>query len=81
MNKNSFKQDIVVKLVQNLLSVKVWIIFSVLTISTTLVLLKLMDASIWGATNGGIVSTVCAMREIFKIEKIKNIKENTDLIP
>ena len=68
------------KLIENLLSVKVWIMFSYLTVSTVLLVHGFIDGTMWVASNGGIISTVIACREAFKVAKVKSDDDTTDLI-
>lgn len=68
------------KFVENLLSIKVWVIFSVLGISTGLVLLGKLDGVTWASINGGVVSTVLALREAVKISKIKSDDDTTEMM-
>ena len=79
MSGLTFKTKALHKLVENLLSVKVWFVLSVLGISTGLILIGKVSGSEWSAINGGVISTICAMREVLKIEKIKN--NDTETIP
>jgi len=66
------------KLVENLLSVKVWVIFALLGVSTKMLLMGLMDGATWAAVNGGVISTVFAMREAFKVAKVKSDPTNPE---
>ncbi len=68
------------KLVENLLSVKVWIMFSYLIVSTLLLVYGFIDGTIWAASNGGIISTVCAIREAMKVAKIKSNDSTEDMM-
>ena len=68
-----------VKLVENLLSVKVWTIFALLFISAFLVWYGKMSGDVFAAVNGGVISTVYALREGFKITKIKALKDSADI--
>lgn len=79
MSELNFKTKALRKLVENLLSVKVWFVLSVLGISTAMVLIGKLTGDVWSAVNGGVISTICTMREGFKIAKIQN-EENTDLM-
>lgn len=68
------------KLVENLLSVKVWVMFSYLAVSTTLLCYGLLTPLIWGSTNGGIISSVLAIREALKVAKIKSDDDTSDMM-
>lgn len=80
LNKK-FWDGVLVKLIETSISVKVWTIFSVLLISTFLLINGYISDTIWGSVNSGIIATVFALRESFKIarvnikEKVKNTKE------
>jgi len=68
-----------IKLVENLLSVKVWTIFALLIISSILVWTGKMSGDVFAAVNGGVISTVYALREGFKITKVKAMKDSNDV--
>ena len=57
-------------------SVKVLTIFIVFFVSTKMLMLGFVDGSTWAAMNGGIISTVYAMREVFKVQKIRELSRN-----
>ena len=65
-----------IKLVENLLSVKVWTIAALLIITTILVWNGKMTGDVFAAVNGGVISTVYALREGFKITKVKALSES-----
>lgn len=67
------------KIIETIISVKVLTIVTVLSISTKLVLLKLMTGGEWGAVNGGIIATIFGLREGFKITKVKSNDDSTNL--
>jgi len=79
VEKLDFKTKAKRKLVENLLSIKVWVVFSVLIVSTALVLLNSMSGSVWASVNGGIITTICGMREAFKIIRISE-SEDKDIM-
>ena len=66
------------KIIETCISIKVLTITAILIISTYLVTHGLMTGGEWGATNGGVISTIAAIREVFKISKIRN--GNKDVI-
>ena len=68
------------KLVRNLLSLKVWIIFALLITSTKLLVMGLMTGAEWAAVNGGTITTICAMREAFKVAKVKSDDNSEDIM-
>ena len=74
MDKNFWKEA-GEKLIENLLSVKVWAIFAIIIISSLLCFNGLMTGDTWAAVNGGVISTVFAMREAFKVAKVKSQKD------
>jgi len=78
--KENFWTKALQKLVENLLSIKVWVLFALLSVSTKLLLLGLMTGTEWCAVNGGAISTICAMREAFKISKVKSEDDTKDLM-
>jgi len=78
--KENFWTLVLQKLVENLLSVKVWILFSLLAVSTKMLLIGLVTGAEWCAVNGGAISTICAMREAFKISKVKSEDDTRDLM-
>ena len=66
------------KIIETCTSIKVLTITAILIISTYLVTHGLMTGGEWGATNGGVISTIAAIREVFKISKVRN--GNKDII-
>ena len=78
--KENFWPSAIKKLVRNLLSVKVWIIFALLISSTKLLIMGLMTGAEWAAVNGGTISTICAMREAFKVSKVKSDDNSEDIM-
>ncbi len=68
------------KIVENLISVKVWIMFSFLVVSTYLLMTGFLTALIWGSVNGGIISSVLAVREAMKVAKIKSNDSTEDMM-
>ena len=71
--EKKFWDSVLVKLVETMISVKVWVIFALLTISTILLIKGFITATVWGSVNAGVISTVFALREGFKVAKIKEI--------
>ncbi|KKM86041.1 hypothetical protein LCGC14_1283050 [marine sediment metagenome] len=68
------------KLVENLLSIKVWVIFIFLIVSTKLLMMGLLTAVVWGSVNGGVISSVLAVREAMKVAKIKSDDDTEDMM-
>ena len=75
MNEKTFKKLVWRKMVENIISVKVWVIFTIILVSSIMVFMGFMSAPIFASMNGGIISTVFAMREVFKVAKIKQVSE------
>jgi len=69
--EKSFGRRAFEKVIENLISVKVWIIFSVIVASSVFLGFGLLSGSVWASVNGGVISTVIALREVFKVAKIK----------
>ena len=68
------------KFVENLLSVKVWIVFSVLILSSLFLYLGLLTGAVWGSVNGGVISTICALREAFKVARVRSTDDTTNMM-
>jgi len=83
MKDNEFKKLVGRKIIENLISVKVWVIFILMFLSASMVYTGLMPAAIWASVNGGVISTVFTMREVFKVAKIKQLSEKdvNDMVP
>ena len=69
-----------VKLIETILSVKVWTIAAFLSVSTVALYNGKIDGTTWSAVNGGIISAVFAMREAFKVAKVKSDKDSDKLM-
>ena len=67
------------KFIENLLSIKVWVMFSLLIITSVMVFYDKLSGGAFATVNGGVISTVFALRESFKIAKIKVIKNPEDI--
>jgi len=74
---DNFGQKVFEKLVENFCSVKVQVIFSLLIISTYALWEGKLSGDVWAGVNGGVISTVFAMREAFKVAKVKSPDEDT----
>ncbi len=68
------------KLVENVISVKVWIIAAFLIVSTKLLIMGLLTGVVWASVNGGVISTVLAVREALKVAKIKSDDDTKDMV-
>lgn len=68
------------KLIENLLSVKVWSILFILLISTILVFTGHLTGDTWATVNAGVIATVMGVREAFKIAKVHETHD-TDIMP
>jgi len=66
-----FKKMVFEKIIENVISVKVWIIFSILISSSIFLGIGLLDGYVWASVNGGVISTIVALREAFKVAKIR----------
>lgn len=60
------------KVIETIISVKVLVIFTVLLVSTNALYAGLIAGGAWAGLNGGVISTVFALREAFKVNKIKS---------
>lgn len=65
------------KLIENILSIKVWIIFAILGISTWLVLVGIITGTLWVTANSGTITAIVGLREAFKVTKIKTDNKTT----
>ena len=63
------------KFIENILSVKVWVIFALVFITTIMVWTGKMNGDVFAAVNGGVISTVFGLREAFKVAKVKVTKD------
>ena len=77
----SFMKNAGKKIIENLTSVKVWVIFTLLIVSTVLIFFGLLTGTEWATLNGGVISTVFAMREAFKVAKVNSDDDTTDMRP
>jgi hypothetical protein len=68
------------KFIENLVSVKVWIVFGILFFSSFFLWNGLLTGAVWASINGGVISTVCALREVFKVAKIKSDDDSSNLM-
>jgi len=64
------------KFIENLVSMKFWIIFSYLVLSTCGLYAGKLDGKIWAESNGAIISIVLAIREGIKVTKIRSVLES-----
>lgn len=70
-NEVPFKTSALRKLVTNVISIKVWVIAAVMVVSTYIILDGKMTGGEWAAINGGVISTIAALREGFKVVNVK----------
>jgi hypothetical protein len=70
-NKVPFWRSALRKLVTNVISIKVWVIAAVMIVSTYLCIEAKMTGGEWAAINGGVISTITALREGFKVVSVK----------
>jgi len=84
VKKNTFNKDYIIsvskKVLETLISVKVWIIFSILIVSTYLLIKGYISGQVWGTVNTAVISTIAAIREGFKISRAKDTTEIEKLI-
>jgi len=66
------------KVIETIISVKVIVIFSYMILSGILAWYGKMDGSDFATSNGAIISIVFALREGFKISKIKALNGTGD---
>lgn len=70
------------KLIENCLSIKVWVLMGNAVISALLVWKLHTDGNVaemfsdWCAFNGGVVTAIIGMREAFKVAKVKSENGN-----
>lgn len=69
------------KLIENLLSIKVWFLLTVLAVSSIALFKDKMTGDVWAAINGGLTTSVFALREVFKINKVNSSDDSTNLVP
>lgn len=70
MNKKYFAK-VFKKILETCISVKVLTIASILIITTFMVYDDKMDAKTFASFNGTVISVVYALREAFKVQRIK----------
>lgn len=58
------------KVLETLLSVKVWTIAAIIVVSTIMVYDDRLSGSTWASINGSVIATVFALREGFKIKRV-----------
>lgn len=76
---NEFLISAFKKLIENVISVKVWVIFALLVISSIMVFKGFMSATVFASLNGGVISTVFALREAFKVAKVKSNDDSSNI--
>ena len=72
---NNFKIDVKKKLIETLLSVKVWCILGVLISSSIFLAIDKLSGAQWATMNGSVISTIMAVREAFKVAKVRTPDE------
>jgi len=72
---DDFKVDVKKKLIETLLSVKVWCILGVLILSSIFLVIDKITGTQWSTMNGGVISTIMAVREAFKVAKVRTPDE------
>ena len=76
-----FKENAKKKFVENILSVKVWVMFALLITSTYALLNGMITGDVWAGLNGGVISTVFALREGFKVAKVNSADDTENMMP
>lgn len=71
-----FWDSVFVKLVATFISVKVWALFSILTIPTVLLSKGLIDGGEWTTTVTTCFATIIGVREIYKIASVRQYSDN-----
>lgn len=61
------------KVVENLTSLKMWIIIGVMIVSTTLLVKGFVNGGDWVTMNTTLIAVLGGMREAYKVAKIKAI--------
>lgn len=62
--------NFLIKFIENILSIKVWIIFTYVLISFYLVTIDKMTGQVFATSSGSIISIVLAIREGIKVRKL-----------
>jgi len=76
ITSKEFWSEVLCKITENAISVKVSTIFIYMCLSTYLVINGYITGEYWVGGNAGIISTVFALREGFKISKIRELKDD-----
>lgn len=79
-NKAGFGRKAFIKLIENVLSVKVWVLLLTMGLSFILCWSGKMTGAEFAGLNGGVVSTVFALREGFKVSKIKHTDDKDIMV-
>jgi len=69
--EDNFKKNVKKKLIETLLSVKVWCLLGILTTSSVFLAIDKLTGTQWATMNGSVISTIMAVREAFKVAKIR----------
>ena len=77
--KIHYPSTIARKLIENCLSLKMWILVMFVGISSYLVMQGKMSGDVWATANGTVVPIILGTREIFKIRKIKELNTGEEL--
>lgn len=70
-----FWDSVGVKIVESLISVKVWGLIAITTISSIFLYHDYIGGGDWVTVNGTVYGVIYGMREVFKITRIKTIEE------
>jgi len=71
MTNKEYWSEVFEKVIDNLISAKMWIIYLVLTVTTILVWHGKISGGDFTTINTTLITVVAAMREVFKIEQVK----------
>ena len=69
------------KLVENLTSLKMWVIVGVLAVSTKLLIAGFITGGDWTTMNTVLISVLGGMREAYKVAKVKAVSLDTPETP
>jgi len=72
MLSQEFKDNCKKKFMENMLSIKVWVMFITINISTILLVTGFIPATVWCTVLTGVVVPVILAREGIKVSKIKS---------
>lgn len=74
-----YVREVCMKIVDNLLSVKVWVIIGVLSLSAKMVYDGMITGGDFVGLNTVLITTVVAMREVWKTKKVRALSDNNEI--